>query len=73
VRKLYRCESCGYVGDSEMGYCPKCGRDCLMYIEVRCPCCKEDLGEGSKDEVNRISWVCGSCGIKIYKEMYDDY
>ena len=69
---MYRCESCGYMGEnSDLGLCPECGRNSLRVI-LCCPECGKDLGKGSKDEINRIGWVCPKCNIKIYKEIYND-
>jgi len=39
-------------------------------IDIRCPECGADLDGESKDEANRVSWICRDCNIKIYKELY---
>ena len=64
---MYKCLSCGWKGEkAEMGYCPKCGRDSLMVIEVKCPFCGQNLGISTKCDIDSVGWCCDKCNVKIY-------
>ena len=42
---------------------------------MKCPKCGNELGSGSKVDMERMGWCCSRCNIKIYKElpMHDNF
>jgi len=64
------CRSCGWQGiEADMGLCPKCSRDSLEVITIKCPICVKDLETHTHCDINSIGWSCDKCKIKIYKEL----
>jgi len=67
------CKSCQKIVNTKtLGYCPACGRNSLVKIDIKCPICDKQLGEPSQIDITRIGWCCSNCNIKIYKEIYND-